>query len=169
MSSAAELVVKAALVGIGGTIVLDLGALFMARVMGRPATDWAMVGRWFGNMPRGRFVQETMTTAEPVKGELAIGWIAHYAIGIGYGLLLPAFWGQDWMDRPTLLPAMILAWVLLAAPWFMMMPGMGMGIAGSRTPRPNITRLRSVMNHSIFGLGLYATAMALARAWPAAA
>ena len=74
MSSAAELVVKAALVGIGGTIVLDLGALFMARVMGRPATDWAMVGRWFGNMPRGRFVQETMTTAEPVKGELAIGW-----------------------------------------------------------------------------------------------
>jgi len=64
---------------------------------------------------------------------------------------------------------MILVWVLLAAPWFMMMPGMGMGIAGSRTPRPNITRLRSVMNHSIFGLGLYATAMALARTWSAAA
>ena len=169
MNRTAELLIKAALVGIGGTIVLDLGALFMARVMGRPATDWAMVGRWFGNMPRGRFVQETMTTAEPVKGELAIGWIAHYAIGIGYGLLLPAVWGQAWIDRPALLPAMILAWLLLAAPWFMMMPGMGMGIAGSRTPRPNITRLRSVMNHSIFGLGLYATAMALARAWTAAA
>ena len=73
------------------------------------------------------------------------------------------------MDRPTLLPAMILAWVLLAAPWFMMMPGMGMGIAGSRTPEPNIARLRSVVNHSIFGLGMYATAIALARTWPGAA
>ena len=113
MSSVAELLVKAALVGIGGTIVLDLWALFMARVMGLSATNWAMVGRWFGNIPRGRFVQETMTKAEPVKGELAIGWIAHYAVGIGYGLLLPAFWGQDWIDRPTLLPPMILAWVLL--------------------------------------------------------
>jgi len=95
MGSAAELLIKAALVGIGGTIVLDLWALFTARVMGLPAANWAMVGRWFGNMPRGRFVQETMTKAKPVKGELAIGWIAHYAIGIGYGLLLPAFWGRS--------------------------------------------------------------------------
>ena len=169
MSSAAELVVKAALIGIGGTIVLDLWALFTARVMGLPATNWAMVGRWFGNMPRGQLVQGTMTTAKPVTGELAIGWMAHYAIGIFYGLLLPAFWGRDWLDRPTLLPAMILAWVLLVAPWFMMMPGMGMGIAGSRTPRPTITRLRSAMNHSVFGLGMYATAIALALTWPAAA
>jgi hypothetical protein len=169
MSSAAELVVKAALVGIGGTILLDLWALFTARVMGLPTTNWAMVGRWFGNMPRGSFVQQTMTTAKPVKGELAIGWVAHYAIGLGYGFLLPAVWGRAWIDRPTLLPAMILAWALLIAPWFMMMPGMGMGIAGSRTPSPNITRLRSAVNHSIFGLGMYATAMALARSWSAAA
>ena len=169
MSSAAELLFKAALAGIGGTIVLDLWALFMARAMGSSATNWAMVGRWFGNISRGRFVQETMTKAEPVRGELAIGWIAHYAIGIGYGLLLPAFWGHDWIDRPTLLPPMILVWVLLVAPYFMMMPGMGMGIAGSRTPKPNVTRLKSVMGHSVFGLGMYATAMALARTWSAAA
>ena len=135
MSGAAELLFKAALVGIGGTIVLDLWALFMARVVGLPATDWAMVGRWFGNMSRGRFVQETMTKAEPVKGELAIGWIAHYTIGVCYGLLLLA-WGRDWIGRPTLLPPMILVWVLLVAPYSMMMPGMGMGIAGSRTPKP---------------------------------
>jgi hypothetical protein len=169
MSSAVGLLFKAALVGVGGTIVLDLWALFIARVMGLSATNWAMVGRWFGNIPRGQFVHETMTKAEPVKGELAIGWIAHYAIGIGYGLLLPAFWGQDWIDRPTLLPPMILAWVLLVVPYFMMMPGMGMGIAGSRTSEPNVTRLKSVMGHSVFGLGMYATAMALAQTWSAAA
>lgn len=169
MSSSAELLIKAALVGVGGTVILDLYALFMARVLGVTATNWAMVGRWFGNMTRGQFVQVAMSQAEPVKGELAIGWIAHFAIGIGYGLLLLAFWGKGWIERPTLLPPLILAWVLLAAPYFMMMPGMGMGIAGSRTPNPNLTRLRSVMGHSVFGLGMYATAVALARFWPTAA
>lgn len=169
MSHTAEILWKAALVGIGGTVVLDLWALFLARAMGVPATNWAMVGRWFGNMPRGRFVQESMGKAKPVEGELAIGWIAHYMIGIGYGLLLPAIWGQAWIERPTLLPPMILAWALLVAPYFLMMPGMGMGVAGSRTPKPNVARLKSLMGHSVFGLGMYATATALARAWSGAA
>src|SRR5262249_50270310 len=148
MSRAAELLFRAALIGIGGTIVLDLWALFMARAMGLSATNWAMVGRWFGDMSRGRVVQATMTHAEPIKREPAVGWIAHYGIGIGYGLLLPVFWGYDWIDRPTFLPPMILAWVLLVAPYFVMMPGMGLGIAGARTPKPDVTRLRSVMGHS---------------------
>ena len=63
-----------------------------------------MVGRWFGNMAHGQFVQVAMSEAVPVKGELAIGWIAHYAIGIGYGLLLLGLWGKVWLERPTLLP-----------------------------------------------------------------
>jgi hypothetical protein len=47
-----------------------------------------------------------------------------------------------------------------------MMPVMGMGIAGRRTPKPNITRLKSVMGHSVFGLGMYATGRLLASYWP---
>jgi hypothetical protein len=88
-----------------------------------------MVGRWFGNVGHGQFVQVAMSEAVPVRGELAIGWIAHYAIGIGYGLLLLGLWGKVWLEQPTLLPPMILAWVLLVAPYLMMMPGMGMGWA----------------------------------------
>ncbi|MBS0251519.1 MAG: DUF2938 family protein [Proteobacteria bacterium] len=164
--SSIEILVKAAAVGIGGTLVLDLYALFLARVMGVPATNWAMVGRWFGNMPRGQFIQAAMSKAEPVKSEPAIGWIAHYAIGAGYGLLLLALWGRAWLNYPTVLPPMLLSWVLLIAPYFVMMPGMGLGIAGRRTPRPNITRLKSVAGHSVFGLGMYATAVALSRFWP---
>ena len=162
MSSTAEIFLKATLVGVGGTIVLDLYALMMSRVLGVTATNWAVFGRWFGNMAHGQFVHPAMSKAAPVKGELTIGWIAHYAIGIGYGLLLVALWGEVWLERPTLLPPMILAWVLLVAPYFIMMPGMGMGIAGSRTPQPNVTRLKSVMGHSVFGLGMYATGRLLA-------
>jgi hypothetical protein len=166
LSITADIFLKAALVGVGGTIVLDLYALMMSRVLGAPATNWSMVGRWFGNMAHGQFVQVAMSEAAPVKGELAIGWIAHYAIGIGYGLLLLGLWGRVWLERPTLLPPMIVAWVLLVAPYLMMMPGMGMGIAGSRTPKPNVTRLKSLIGHSVFGFGMYATGRLLAPYWP---
>jgi hypothetical protein len=131
-------------------------------VLGVPIAGWPMVGRWLGNMPRGQFVQENMAAARPVNGEAAIGWIAHYAIGIGYGLLLLAFWGQGWLVQPTLPQPMILSWLLLVAPYFVMMPGMGSGVAGSKTPRPNVTRLKSLISHSVFGLGMYATALVLA-------
>src|SRR5262249_13575402 len=138
----------------------------MSRVPGVPATSWAVVGRWFGNMAHGQFVHAAMSEAAPVKGELAIGWIAHYAIGIIYGLLLIALWGKVWLEQPTLLPPMMLAWVLLAAPFLVMMPGMGLGLAGSRTPNPNLTRLKSVVGHSVFSLGMYATGRLLAAYWP---
>ena len=166
MSSTADIFLKATLVGVGGTIILDLYAFIMSRVLGVPATNWATVGRWFGNIAHGQFVQVTMNEAAPCKGELAIGWIAHYVIGIGYGLLLLGLSGKVWLERPTLLPPMILAWVLLIAPFLMMMPGMGMGIAGSRTTKPNVTRLKSVIGHSVFGLGMYATGRLLASYWP---
>jgi hypothetical protein len=35
---------------------------------------------------------------------------------------------------------------------------MGSGIAASKTPRPNITRFRSFVSHTVFALGMYATA-----------
>jgi hypothetical protein len=136
--------------------------LFVTRVLKVPATSWAMVGRWLGNMPRGVFAHRSMAEAPPVAGEAAIGWAFHYAVGIGYGLLLLAFCGREWLDRPTLLPPMILVWLLLVLPYFVMMPGMGSGVAGSRTPRPNVTRLKSFVTHSVFGLGLYASASILA-------
>jgi hypothetical protein len=83
----------------------------------------------------------------------------HYAIGVGYGLLLVGLWGVEWLRQPTTLPPMILALGLLVAPYFIMMPGMGSGIAGAKTPKPNITRLKSVVGHSVFGLGMYVTAL----------
>src|SRR5262245_33531013 len=36
--------------------------------------------------------------------------------------------------------------------------GHGYGMAGSRTPKPNVTRLKSVIGHSMFGIGMYMTA-----------
>ena len=156
-----EIILRAALVGIGGTIILDVYSLLMQRLFGVPATNWAMVGRWVGHVPAGRFGHENIGKAAPVSGELAIGWIVHYVIGIAYGLLLVGLCGAEWLREPTLLPPMILALGLLVAPYFIMMPGMGSGIAGAKTPKPNVTRLKSAVGHSVFGLGMYMTALVM--------
>lgn len=96
-----EFTVRALLIGIGATAVLDLWSILLKRLFGIPSADWGMVGRWFGHFPRGRFVHDSIRAASPVRGEQVIGWSAHYAIGIFYAVLLLAVWGLDWARRPT--------------------------------------------------------------------
>lgn len=155
----AELIIKAALVGIGGTVVLDLYAFLVQRLFGVPGTSWKMVGRWLGHMPSGCFVQTNIGQADPVPGEHVLGWIFHYIIGIGYGLVLVVIWGAGWLEKPGIAAPLILTLALLVLPFFVMMPGMGMGIAASRTQKPNIARLKSVAGHSVFGIGMYLSAL----------
>ena len=158
MSPSFEFIVRALLIGIGATAVLDLWNILLKRLFAIPAPDWGMVGRWFGHFRHGRFVHGNIRAASPVRGETLIGWSAHYAIGIFYAVLLLAIWGLDWARQPTLIPALVLALLTLAAPFFLMQPGMGAGIAASRMPNPGQARLRSLLNHSVFGIGLYASA-----------
>ncbi|HKR89364.1 MAG TPA: DUF2938 domain-containing protein [Phenylobacterium sp.] len=152
----------AAAIGAGGTVVLDLWAKLLQRALNIPGPNWAMVGRWIGNMPRGQFQHASMAQAAPVRGELVIGWTAHYVIGISYGAIVVALGGSSWLNRPTPLLALAVAWVMLAAPFFVMMPGMGSGVAGSKTPHPHRTRLKSFVSHTIFGIGMFATALLMA-------
>ena len=78
---------------------------------------------------------------------------------MSFALLLPAFWGWDWIRQPSLAPALIVGVVTVLAPLFVMQPAMGAGIAASRTPRPWAARLQSVVTHTVFGIGLYAAAV----------
>jgi hypothetical protein len=56
-------------------------------------------------------------------------------------------------------PAVLVGLGTVAAPFLLMQPGMGAGIAGCRTPRPAVTRIQSLVTHTIFGLGLYAAGL----------
>ena len=76
--------------------------------------------------------------------------------------LLLALFGLGWARQPTVGPALAVGVGTVAAPFFIMQPGMGAGIAASRTPRPTAARVQSLVTHAIFGLGMYATALLLA-------
>jgi hypothetical protein len=149
------------LIGVGATAVMDVWLLLLQR-LGVPTLNFAMIGRWAGHWRRGTWKHEAIAKAAPVRGELALGWFVHYATGIAFAGLLAGIVGMDWVHHPTLLPALGLGIATVAAPWLVMQPAMGAGIASSRTPAPAKNRLRSLANHTVFGLGLYLAAVFLA-------
>jgi hypothetical protein len=166
MAELAELVTRGALMGVAGSALMDLWGLVLRRGFGVPTLDYALLGRWIGSVPRGVLVHERIGAAPPVRGERALGWAAHYAIGVAFALLLLAIWGLDWARNPTILPALAVGLATIAVPWLVMQPAMGAGFAGSRTPNPRATRLRNLGTHTVYGLGLFGAAVVLAWALP---
>jgi len=159
MNELVELVVKAFLIGCGATVVMDLWALFLKSVFKLPSLNYAFVGRWLGHMPQGKFTHNTIVESPPVRGERLMGWGAHYAIGVAFALVLLVFWGLDWAKHPTFFPAIFIGVVTIVAPFFLMQPCFGFGVAASRLPRPNFSRLLSLGSHSAYGVGLYLAAL----------
>jgi hypothetical protein len=147
-----------ALVGAGATAVMDLWLLLLRR-LGVAGLNFALIGRWVGHLARGRWSHAAIARAEPVRGELALGWITHYAVGIVFAGLLAAIAGIGWLHAPTLLPALVLGMATVAAPLLVMQPAMGAGIASSKTPTPLKNSARSLANHTVFGAGLYLAAL----------
>lgn len=155
------LLFRAVAIGIGATIVMDLW-LMLLKALGLPTLNFTLLGRWVGHMPRGQWAHKAIAKAAPVRGELALGWLMHYATGIAFALLLAALAGPAWLRAPSLWPALGFGVGTVVLPFFVMQPAMGAGVASSRTPTPVLNVLKSLANHTVFGLGLYAAALAIA-------
>ncbi|MEK9968342.1 MAG: DUF2938 domain-containing protein [Ferrovibrio sp.] len=159
MSEAAFRVI---MVGVGATMVMDLWALMLRHVYGVSGLDYRMVGRWLGHLMLGRIRHDGIALSAPMPGEAPIGWMAHYGIGISFAGGFIALAGADWLRMPTILPALLAGLVTVAAPYFVMQPAFGLGIAASRAPNPTAARLRSLVTHLVFGCGLYVAARLVA-------
>jgi len=162
MGEELEFGLRAVAIGAGATVVADLWTALLARLMGVRGLDWAMVGRWVGHFLRGRFRHDGIGRAAPIPGERALGWAVHYGTGIVFAALLLALCGLGWARDPTLPPALAFGLATVAAPFLLMQPALGVGIAASKTPNPTAARLRSLMTHAAFGLGLYLAALVTA-------
>jgi len=143
------------LTGMGATAMIDLWALARRRLLGVPLPNYALVGRWIAHLARGRMHHDSIAATPKVGGERAVGWFAHYFIGIAFASMLPVVWGSGWFRAPEVLPALIVGIVSVAAPFLIMQPAMGSGFAASRAPRPVAARIQSLVTHGIFGLGLF--------------
>jgi hypothetical protein len=141
--------------GIGATLTFDLWTLFLKYAFKIKPSSMCLVGRWVRHMSEGIFWHANIAAAPQRSGECLLGWLAHYIIGIIFAIAFVALTGTVWIESPTFLPALLFGILMVVAPFFIMQPAMGFGIAASKTPQPAQARLRTFMNHTAFGIGLY--------------
>jgi DUF2938 family protein len=153
--------VETVLIGLGATFVMDLWAVFLNRAFAIPLPNYCFIGRWLRHMANGTFIHPKIAAATQQPSECPIGWIAHYTIGALFALALVAWATPQWLWAPTFTPALIFGIVTVGFPFFIMQPAFGLGLAASKAPNPMQARLRSLMNHVVFGVGLYLSALAL--------
>ena len=146
-------------IGIGAAALMDLWAILLNSFFGLPKSNWKLVGRWVWHIRSGKIFHDDIGKAEPYVHETALGWAFHYAVGIVYGIVLVACAGPGWLDAPTFLPAFVIGIVTVAAGWFLLAPGMGAGWASSKRPNAVLIRCLNLVSHTVFGLGLYGTAL----------
>jgi hypothetical protein len=155
------LLLKGVVIGGGATLLMDLWAVVLWKAFRQGRPNWAPVGRWFWHLKNGTVFHDDISKAEPYAFEQALGWIGHYAVGILYGVILSVIVGDAWFAAPTFLPAWILGIVTVGAGWFLLQPGLGIGVAASKLPNANTVRFLNLVSHTVFALGLYGTALLL--------
>ncbi|MCX6134807.1 MAG: DUF2938 domain-containing protein [Ignavibacteriales bacterium] len=151
--------ISAIIIGLGATLTFDLWAQLLKHAFKITPSNICLVGRWLRYMPEGTFKHSNIVSSPQKSGECAVGWIAHYMIGTTFAIVFLALAGSDWLQHPTLIPAIVFGVVTVVAPFFIMQPAFGFGFAASKTPRPAQARLRTLMNHTAFGVGLYVFAL----------
>jgi hypothetical protein len=143
------------LIGLGATLTFDLWALFLKHTFKITPSNLCLVGRWLRYMPEGIFTHANIRSTPQKSAECIVGWIAHYFTGIVFATAFMACADNDWLQHPTPIPAIVFGIITVLAPFFIMQPSLGLGFAASKTSNPTQARLRSLMNQTVFGVGLY--------------
>ncbi|WCN12314.1 DUF2938 family protein [Marinomonas mediterranea] len=141
-------------IGLIATIVMDIWGIIRQRLLSIPL-NYDFVGRWVAYFPRGKFRHSSISSSPRVRHERIIGWLTHYLTGVLFALFFIGACGTQWLDTPSLMPAMIVGGTTVAFPFLIMQPALGMGIAASQTPYPLFARIQSIVMHLIFGVGLF--------------
>jgi len=149
-----DLVVKGVVAGVLGTLAMDLLNLLFARTGMLSKIDVAMIGRMAAGWARGRFRYGHPSEMKPVADEMLYGYVTHYAIGVS--LALPYVLGWDLLVGGPASPIWAAAYgvATTVASWFFVLPSMGFGVFGRRSPEGLRAPLSSLANHLFYGMGL---------------
>ena len=144
-------------VGFLATVTMDIGAVigFRMGIFGRGPRRGGpdLLGRWVGYFFRGKFRHDDILKTPPLPGEIMLGLVVHYSIGI---VLTLAYFGILVVVHatPSVLTAVTYGVAATVFPWFLMFPSQGMGWLGRKAPRDAHMARMSLYNHVMFGLGL---------------
>ncbi|MDB2499090.1 DUF2938 domain-containing protein [Alphaproteobacteria bacterium] len=148
------LVIQILIVGVVACAIFDLWQRLFQKLTAIPPSNWPMVGRWsLGLMTRGQLIARDLESQAERKNELAVGWLVHYSVAIGYAAV------YAWLMHATILQAglvdgLIFGVISVAVPWFFFLPCLGKGILARLTPNPPLVCALALMMHSLFGVSI---------------
>nr|WP_314265740.1 DUF2938 family protein [uncultured Moellerella sp.] len=151
-----EIISYILLLGIISTLFMDFIGVIQARLFRSPGLNYAFVGRWaLSILLKGQFKHDPIMATPSIAGEKVLGWCLHYLIGIVFATLMVFYIINNNQVKPNFIAAIATGIISLIAPYFIMQPGFGFGIAASKLPTANKVRLKSFIAHLSYGLGLY--------------
>jgi hypothetical protein len=142
------------IVGVVACAIFDLWQRVFQKMTAIPPSNWAMVGRWsLGLMTSGQLIACDLESQADRKNELAVGWLVHYSVAIGYAAV------YAWLMHATILQAglidgLIFGVISVAVPWFFFLPCLGKGMLARLTPNPLLVCALALMMHSLFGVSI---------------
>jgi len=141
-------------VGISGTIAMDLLNFLFSRAGIITRIDLGTIGRMAAGWLRGRFRYGHPNEMREVGHETLYGVMAHYAIGVGLAVPFVIGWDRV-MDGPVS-PIWAVGYgvATTAASWFFVYPCLGFGAFGRRSPDGLKAIFSPLANHLFFGLGM---------------
>lgn len=140
--------------GVLACLAMDGWQQILSRVAGIPATNWAMVGRWFTlTLQRKTMYHPTIDNEASGANELKLGWVVHYFVSMLYAVI---YWVLIELSiiQPTLADGFIFGALSVVVPWFYFMPCMGKGVMGKLTPNPRKACLVSLSSHLVYGTAM---------------
>lgn len=143
-------------IGIIATGIMDLFNLWGGMAGLVRISDPKFLGRVTSEWLQGNFVNINVFTLPPVSGEVWLGIMSHYLIGI---IVASAFLIVSYRITQSIVwkwwpVAYGLATCLLS--WFLFFPSIGLGFFGSEAPPQALILRGSIFNHLSYGIGLMA-------------
>lgn len=152
-------VLNLAFIAISATALIDLWTYCLKRFFKIASLNYALVGRWvLIFIHSGQFKHQHITQAPKQKNEKIWGWLLHYLIGFAFTCCFIAITGISWLQQPEILSAILFGIATVLFPFLIMQPCFGLGLFAHKVPHPQQARLKSIVTHMLFGLGLFISA-----------
>ncbi len=155
-----DLVVTGVVAGVLGTLVMDSLNHLFARTGMLLRIDMGMIGRMSVGWARGRFRYRHPGEMEQVANEMLYGYTTHYTIGVGLAVTYVLGWDLLVGGPASAVWALAYGVATTIASHFFVLPCMGLGVFGWRSPEGIRSPLSSLANHLFYAVGM-AVAVAL--------
>ncbi len=149
-----DLIVTGVVAGVLGTLVMDSLNRLFARTGMILKIDVGMIGRMSVGWAHGRFRYRSPSEMEQAANEKLYGHVTHYMIGVVLAGMYVLGWDLLVGGPASPVWALVYGVATTVASLCFVLPSMGLGVFGWRSPDGIKSPLSSFANHLFYGAGL---------------